>query len=142
MVDEDTKKILAFAITEETVGESHQLPSLLDAGLDKLGIPRDPNKRTTQIVIILGDKGYESRKNFSYCRKLGVKALIPVRVNANCRAGGIDRARTEAVIEQFGDGHTSREILHMLKDERRENQKKWKKRKDYGSRWLAEIVFS
>ena len=74
MVDADTKKILAFVITEETVGESHQLPSLLDAGLDKLGIPRDPNKRTTQIVIILGDKGYDSRKNFSYCRKTGGKS--------------------------------------------------------------------
>ena len=32
--------------------------------------------------------------------------------------------------------------MHMLKDERRKNQKKWKKRKDYGSRWLVEIVFS
>ena len=108
MVDAKTRKILAFVITDETVGESPQLPSMLDEALEKLGIPKDPAKRASQVVVLLGDKGYDSRANFSHCGKRGVVALIPVRINANCRADGVDRARAEAVIEQLGGGRIPR----------------------------------
>ena len=142
MVDAKTRKILAFVITDETVGESPQLPSMLDEALEKLGIPKDPAKRASQVVVLLGDKGYDSRANFSHCGKRGVVALIPVRINANCRADGVDRARAEAVIEQLGGGGSHAEVLQLLKDERTANQKDWKKRKGTGSRWIVEIVIS
>lgn len=36
-----------------------------------------------------------------YCGKRGIAALTPVKANANCRAGGIDRARTKTVLDQL-----------------------------------------
>lgn len=142
LVDADTRKVLAFVITDETVGESPQLPSMLDDALKKLGIPADPAKRTNQVVILMADKGYDSHANFSHCKKRGVVALIPVRVNANLRANGTDRTRAVAAAEQLGGGLPHREVLHLLEGERRANQKAWKEAKGTGSRWLVEIVIS
>ena len=103
LVDVDTKMVLAFAITDESVGESPRLPTLLDEALEKLGMPGRVG--TSQVVVtLMGDKAYDSRENFSHCRKRGVAAGIPVKVNANCRADGVDRARTEAVLDQLGGG--------------------------------------
>ena len=93
LADADTKKILAFVITEETIGESRHLLSLPDAGLKKLGIRTDKGKDASQIVILLGESRYDSGNNFSHCRELGVKVLMPVRVSANCRADNPDSAR-------------------------------------------------
>lgn len=145
LVDVDTKMILAFSITDESVGESPRLPTLLDEALDKMGMPgRTGTSRV--VVILMGDKGYDSRENFSHCRKRGVVALIPVKVNASCRAGGVDRARTEAVLEQMGgrgDGaDTPKRVAAIPEAERRDNQKDWKRRTHQGDRWAVEGVFS
>lgn len=144
LVDVDTKMILAFSITDESVGESPRLPTLLDEALKKMGITGRTG--TTQVTVtLMGDKGYDSRENFSHCRKRGVAALIPVKVNANCRAGGVDRARSDAVLEQLGGGGgaaTPGRVAALPEGERRANQKDWKRRTHQGDRWAVEGVFS
>lgn len=141
MIDIDTKQILAFSITDETVGESHQLPTLLDQALDKLGIKHDGQTKEV-FLVLMGDKGYDSEANYEYCKKLGVKALIPVRVNALHHTGG--DARSEAVLEQLGGKqYTDPDTVNTLsKEEREKNQKEWKKENDVGMRWNVEGVFS
>ena len=143
LVDVDTKMVLAFAITDESVGESPRLPTLLDEALEKLGMPGRVG--TSQVVVtLMGDKAYDSRENFSHCRKRGVAAGIPVKVNANCRADGVDRARTEAVLDQLGggEGATPSRVAALPEEERRANQKDWKRRTSQGARWAVEGVFS
>ena len=143
LVDVDTKMILAFSITDESVGESPRLPTLLDEALEKMGITGHAG--TTQVTVtLMGDKGYDSRENFSHCRKRGVAALIPVKVNANCRAGGVDRARSDATLEQLGggDGATPKMVAALSEGERRANQQDWKRRTHQGDRWAVEGVFS
>lgn len=53
------------------------------------------------VVALIGDKVYDARENFLHCGKRGIVSLIPLKANANCRAGGIDRARTKAVLDQL-----------------------------------------
>lgn len=53
------------------------------------------------VVTLIGDKAYDTRENFLHCGKRGLAALIPVKANANCCTGRIDRARTEAVLDQL-----------------------------------------
>lgn len=61
LIDIDTKQILAFSVTDETVGESPQLPTLLDQALDKLGINHDGQTKEV-FLVLMGDKGYDSGK--------------------------------------------------------------------------------
>ena len=136
LVDVNTKMVLAFAITDESVGESPRLSTLLDEALEKLGMPGRVG--TSQVVItLMGDKVYDSRENFSHCRKHRVAAGIPVKVNANCRADGVDRARTGAVLDQLGggEGATPGRVAALLEEERRANQKDWKRRTSQGAGW-------
>ena len=76
--------------------------------------------------------------------RLEIIPIIKVRINANTRAGGVDRARALAVLEQLGGkgGCINRELNRMRKDERLANQKDWKKKVRAGLRWMVEIVIS
>ena len=94
------------------------------------------------VAIVRGDGGYDSREAFSHCRKRGVRTTIRVRIDANCRADGVDRARSEAVLEQLGGGCTAAQLARMGKDERKKHQKEWKERVGYNSRWMVEIIIS
>ena len=94
------------------------------------------------VAILRGDGGYDSRDAFSHCRKRGVRTTIRVRINASCRAGGKDRARSEAVLDQLGGGCTAARFAGMGKDERKKRQKEWKERVGYSSRWMVEIIMS
>lgn len=53
------------------------------------------------VVTLMWEKATMPGRTFLHCGKRGVAALIPVKANANCRAGGIGRARTEAVLDQL-----------------------------------------
>ena len=141
VIDIDTKQILAFSITDETVGESPQLPTLLDQALDKLGIKHDGQTKEV-FLVLMGDKAYDSETNYEYCKNLGVKALIPVRVNALHHPGG--DARSEEVLEQLGgEPDADPDTVNALsKEEREKNQSEWKKLYDFGMRWSVEGVFS
>ena len=93
-------------------------------------------------AIIRGDGGYNSHAVFSHCRKRCVRTTIRVHIDANCRADGVDRARSEAVLEQLGGECTAARFARMGKDERKKHQKEWKERVGYNSRWMVEIIIS
>ena len=93
-------------------------------------------------AIVRGDGGYGSREAFSHCRRRGVRTTVRVRIDANCRAGGVDRARSEAVLERLGGGCTAAQPARMGKDERKRHQKEWREGVGHDSRPMAEIITS
>ena len=108
MISRETLEIVAFELTKETVGEPTVFESLLENALRNMGM--DPEERRRMVrsqknrrrkayrtLTLTADGGYDSREIFSACKKLGITPNIRIRKNANCKAGGADRARTEAV---------------------------------------------
>ncbi len=65
---------------------------------------RGLRRKTYAAVSIMADGGYDGREVFSECKKIDIKASIRIRRNANCKADGVDGARTEAVLDQLADG--------------------------------------
>lgn len=74
-------------------------------------------------------------------RQGGVRPLIRLRINSSARGKGSGDAWGIAVREQLGGSPTS-PVGKLTEEQRRENQKKWKRRAGYGRRWVVEIVFS
>ena len=94
-------------------------------------------------IIVKADGGYDTREIFSHCEQLGVDARIRIRVNANTRAHGVDRARANAAMEQLGgDARSPKEFARMDDETREMNRKEWKARVGFGGRWNVEIVFA
>ena len=130
MIDQDTREILAFRISDEKTGDMPQLKGLIDDTLENLGIdpedlkakkhdasmrslpPRDgqvpasdSGKKPTAAppdVEMMADGGYDSREAFSYCDSRGITPYIWIRTNAGCMARGVDRARPRHVLDQLG----------------------------------------
>ena len=155
MINKDTLEIVAFHLTESSVGEVTVFEELLHDALVNMGV--DINERIARVqlekpyakksyeeITIMADGAYDTRKIFSLCKKLGITTNIRVRTNANAKAGGVDRARSEKVLEQLGGSPdtTPAELKAMTETEREANRKKWKEDVKYGTRWLVEIVFS
>ncbi len=155
MINKKTLEIVAFELTDDSVGEPTVFRPLLENALANMGVDPDGRRkavsgqknsrgRTYAAITLMADGGYDSREIFSECRRLGIRTRIRVRKNANCRADGTDRARAEAVLEQLGGGSgvTAEEYAAMDEAERERNRKEWKKLVGYGTRWLVEIVIS
>ena len=155
MINKETLEIVAFRLTDDSVGEPAVFEDLLHDALANLGV--DPDRRRAEVlaqhnsqdktyrnIALTADGGYDSREIFSACRKLGITTSIRVRKNANARADGVDRARSEAVLDQLGGGAgaTPAGLAALDETEREANRRKWKKRVRYGTRWLVEIVIS
>ncbi len=116
MVDADTKQVLAVSVTSEAVGDSTELPTLLEAAArsikneeqqdcpgsaDTVKIPRmladgrspldilgTGEDQNTPDKILLADGGYGSRKNVAECHKRGVRPLIRLLTSCNARGKG------------------------------------------------------
>ena len=155
MINKETLEIVSFRLTDDTVGEPTVFEDLLHDALVNLGV--DPDRRRADVraqknrpdktyrrIMLMADGGYDSREIFSACKKLGIETNIRVRVDSNARAGGVDRARSKAVLDQLGGGPdaTPAELAVLTDSEREANRKKWKERVRYGTRWLVEIVIS
>ena len=154
MINQDTMEITAFSLTDEKTGESTVFEKVVEDALVNLRI--DPEERRMQVkkekhlkhktywpLEIAADGGFDTRVIFSCCKKLDIKPNIRVRTNSNAKADGVDRARTEVVLEQLGGpGATPAELASMTDDEREQNRKEWKKKVEYNLRWLVEIVIS
>ena len=100
--------------------------------------------KTYRKITLMADGGYDTRKIFSVCKKLGTGTGIRIRKGANARARGVDRARSEAVPGQFGGGKdaTPAQLAAMDELEHESNSGGWMERAWYGTRWLAGIVIS
>ena len=76
-----------------------------------------------KIKSALGDGSYDSNENFNYLQKNKIKPAIKVRKNS--------------IISSKNNKIRNREVKSQTKD-----LLKWKKKRKYGQRWMAETVFS
>jgi len=114
MADRKTKKIVGFRVTSERTGDSKKFIPLV----------KEVSKKNKKIKKVYADTMYDSRKNFNLLKEKGIEPAIKVRKNARTLSRGSPLRREEAVLtKKFGlEG--------------------WKQLKDYGQRWIVEIVFS
>jgi hypothetical protein len=112
-----TKEILALEVTDEKAHDGKIMPRLIEHVLK-----RNDNK-DIKIKSALGDGSYDSNENFKYLQKKRIMPCIKVRQNS--------------IISSKNNSLRNREVEYQLKD-----QLKWKKKKRYGRRWIAETVFS
>lgn len=118
-VDIRTKEILALEVTDEKTHYGRILKNLVNHVLDSSG--RGPN--TIKIKSVLADGAYDSNANFRYLEDKKIKPRIKVRKNSIVSIKN-NRLRNKEVHLQ------SKDLL------------KWKKKRKYGHRWIAETAFS
>ena len=114
-VDIKTKEILALEITDEKVHDGKIMPKLIEQVLE--------NSNNIKIKSSLGDGSYDSNENFKYLQNKRIRPAIKVRKNS--------------VTSLKNNSLRNGEVYSQLKD-----LLKWKKRRIYGKRWMAETVFS
>jgi hypothetical protein len=83
----------------------------------------ESNKKIIKIKSALGDGAYDSNGNFQYLQEKGITPGIKVRKNSIVSARN-NKLRNKEVYLQ------SKDLL------------KWKKKRKYGHRWIAETAFS
>ena len=155
MINKKILEIVVFRLTDDTVGEPTVFGDLLNDALVNMGVnsrmrrrvveeQRDRPDKTYQKITPMADGGYDTREIFSVCKKLCIETGIRVRRGANAHACGVDRARNEAVLDQFGGGKdtTPAQLAAMDEWERKSNRRKWMERVGCGTRWLVDIVIS
>ena len=82
------------------------------------------NNEDVKIESTLGDGAYDSNENFKYLQKKKIKPAIKVRKNSTIGSLKNNSLRNREVKFQ------TRDLI------------KWKKKKRYGQRWIAETAFS
>ena len=110
-----TKEILALEVTDEKVHDGKIMPKLIEQILE--------NNNNIKIKSVLGDGSYDSNENFKYLQNKRIRPAIKVRKNS--------------ITSLKNNSLRNREVYSQLKD-----LLKWKKRRIYGKRWMAETVFS
>jgi len=110
-----TKEILALEVTDEKVHDGKVMPKLIEHILK--------NNKDIKIESALGDGSYDSNENFEYLQKKRIRPGIKVRKNS--------------IISRKNNKVRNREVKFQMKD-----LFKWKKKRKYGQRWMAETVFS
>ena len=127
-VDTKTKEILALEVTSEKVHDSMMLKKLvnhvLDGSTTTITTTRGPNKIIIKIKSALGDGAYDSNANFRYLQEKGITPGIKIRKNS--------------IVSPKNNRLRNKEVIHQTK----EDLLKWKKKRKYGHRWMAETAFS
>ena len=113
LADRKTRKIAGFRVTSEHTGDSKKFVPLV----------KEVSKKK-KIEKAYADTAYDARRNFNLLDDLEIEPAIKTRKNARTRSRGSPLRREETVlVKKLGlEG--------------------WKKAKDYGKRWIVEIVFS
>ena len=113
--DEKSKKVISFRITKgNDVHDSKKFGPL---------IKEAPEKH--EINKVYADKAYDNRNNFNILDDINIEPTIIIRKNASTtKSNGCPLRRDEVF------------LIKRLGFER------WKRLKDIGRRWIAEIVFS
>lgn len=111
-----TKEILALEVTDEKVHDSKMLKKLVNQV-----VKIKPHR--IKIRSVLADGAHDTNKNFQY---LEDKRIIP----------GI-KVRKNSIVSSRNNKLRNREVRLQTKD-----LLKWKKKRKYGHRWMAETVFS
>ena len=123
-----TKEILALEVTDEKVHDGKMLKKLVDHVLDSSSSGgsnnNQPLNRIRRITASAADGAYDSNSNFRYLQEKGIKPGIKVRKNSVISPKNNDLRNEEVILQ------TKEDLL------------KWKKKRKYGHRWMAETAFS
>ena len=111
-VDIKKKKIVSFDVTSEEVHDGRMLKKLVDNASENNDVKR-----------VIADGAYDSKENFRYLFHNQIEAAVKVRKNSN-RLIGCYYPRKIIVLQQL------------------KNFERWTAKVNYGSRWIAETVFS
>ncbi len=143
MVDSDTKKIYAVSITDEKSGDAPEFKRLLSEALSN--IESSSNVTPSEELLVGCDGAYDTNDNFEKCEKQNATPVIPVRKNFPPHTKGNKLGKEQGLI-QLGNYHTNPENVKMFdkltEEQKKENQKKWKKDIGYGNRWAVGIAIS
>lgn len=124
VMDTDTRKILAFSVTDNTVSEATQFEPLVCTALGnasanvtdvfadgpdplrQLSSPPPPPTNREELdrfreIIMRANSRFDSRKIFEIGRQLGITPYIRISHNATMRSRGVSRARAIAVIDHW-----------------------------------------
>ena len=117
-VDINTQEILALEVTDEKAHDGKIMEQLVEQVLENNDKDKD-----FHIEAVLADGAYDSNKNFNFLQKKNIRPCIKVRKNSIISSKN-NKTRNREVELQTGD---------LLK---------WKNKRKYGKRWMAETVFS
>lgn len=118
-----TKEILALEVTDEKVHDNKMLKKLVDDVSKAVPPPDKKNIVKNLKLILLADGAYDTNTNFEYLDKNGIKPRIKVRKNSIVLPKNNRLRNMEALLQ-------TKDLL------------KWKKKRKYGQRWMAETTFS
>jgi hypothetical protein len=110
-----TKEILALEVTDEKAHDGRMLKKLVNHVLDNPGI---------MIESVLADGAHDTNTNFQFLEQKGIIPGIKVRKNS--------------IISIRNNSLRNREVRSQTKDD----LLKWKAKRKYGHRWIAETSFS
>lgn len=114
-----TKEILAsLEVTDEKVHDGKKMKALVERVMK-----RNKNKNYKIKTAVLADGAYDSNKNFKYLNEKRIQPGIKVRKNS--------------IISHKNNKVRNSEVRSQTRD-----LLKWKKKRKYGKRWMAETVFS
>jgi len=115
-----TKEILALEVTDEKVHDGRMLKKLVNHVLKTI----PDGKKNKKIESVLADGAHDTNRNFRYLEQKGITPGIKVRKNS--------------IISARNNWLRNREVMLQTKDD----LLKWKKKRKYGHRWIAETAFS
>ncbi len=113
-----TELLKRLLTTEKGLSSSEAAKRLQQYG------PNDIVEKKRKVAKAYADTAYDARKNFNALDDLSIEPAIRLRKNARTRSHGSPLRREEAVLVK------------------RLGYEGWKSLKDYGKRWLVEMVFS
>jgi transposase len=119
-----TKEILALEVTDEKVHDGRMLKKLVNHALySSSSNSSSSESNMVKVKSVLADGAYDSNANFRYLEDKKIKPCIKIRKNSIISIRN-NRLRNKEVILQ------SKDLL------------KWKTKRKYGHRWIAETAFS
>ena len=116
VVNIKTKEIIALEVTDEKVHDGKVIKQMIEQILN--------NNHNIKIKSFLGDGAYYSNESFKYLQKKRIRPIIKVKRDSNISTKKNNKIRNREVGFQLKDYH------------------KWKKKREYGQRWMVETVFS
>jgi hypothetical protein len=114
-VNTKTKEILAFEVTDEKAHDGKEMKPFVERVLER--------NKDFKIKTVLADGAYDSNKNYKYLHEKRIGPVIKVRKNS--------------IITHKNNRMRNGEVRNQTRD-----LLKWKRKRGYGKRWMAETAFS
>jgi Transposase DDE domain len=114
-VNVKTKEILSLEVTDEKVHDAKVMDKLVEHILKS-------SNNNININSVLADGSYDSNKNFKYLYEKKILPGIKIRKNSITSTKNTNTRNKEVTSQQYFD--------------------RWKKKRKYGHRWMAETAFS